>query len=268
MATDRTFPYPIFQAPGLLGPVDRRGARFTLDPALSHTGMFDGAWWPRSRELARELPALIMALRRRVGPILHVGVERTAWNTVPDRITVDGRVVRVNCFSSSVHTIGVGGGHQDRFLLLVVPPRTRPTVARTAMAAAAAPGNSTLAARILTAASWPGRPRSPAAAGATPPRAGRPRGRRRGRSRCRLGRSRCRRCRNRAADRRAGPGERPGASAQRPGPAPSVPRRSTATSAASSRGAHAACASRSRRSCASSAAGCSPVQRPIRSSRG
>ncbi|MFF3594459.1 DUF5994 family protein [Kitasatospora indigofera] len=153
MATDRTFPYPIFQAPGLLGPVDRRGARFTLDPSHCHSGMFDGAWWPRSRDLAGELPALITALRRRVGPVLHVGVERTAWNTVPDRITVDGRVVRINCFSSSVHTIGVGGGHQDHYLLLVVPPRTRPTVARTAMAAAAAPGNSTLAARILTAAS-------------------------------------------------------------------------------------------------------------------
>ncbi|MEW1913836.1 DUF5994 family protein [Kitasatospora sp. NPDC085895] len=157
MATDRTFPYPIFQAPGLLGPVDCRSARFTLDPSLSHTGMFDGAWWPRSRELRRELPSLIAALRRRVGPILHVSVERTAWNTVPHRVTVDGQVVRVNRFSSSVHTIGVGGGHQDRFLLLVVPPRTRPTVARTAMASAAVPGNSTLAARTLTAASL-GRP--------------------------------------------------------------------------------------------------------------
>src|SRR4051794_39358339 len=102
MATDRTSPYPLFQAPGLLGPVDRRAARFSLDPSLSHTGMFDGAWWPRSRDLGRELPALIAALHRRIGPVLHVGVERSAWDTVPPRITVDGRVVRINCFSSSL----------------------------------------------------------------------------------------------------------------------------------------------------------------------
>ncbi|MFC6600332.1 DUF5994 family protein [Kitasatospora paranensis] len=140
MATDRTFPYPI-------------------------TGLFDGARWPRSHEPRSEPPSLIAALRGRVGPILPVSVERTARNTVPHRVTVDGQVVRINRFSSSVHTIGVGDGHQDRFLLLVVPPRTRPAAARTAMASAAAPGNSTLAPWILTAASL-----GPAAEGAPPTR--------------------------------------------------------------------------------------------------
>ncbi|WP_371478594.1 DUF5994 family protein [Kitasatospora sp. NBC_00315] len=154
MATDRAFEHPLFKTPGLLGPTAPTGPgvpRLVLDPSLSHTGMFDGAWWPRSRRLERELPALVAVLRRRVGPILHVGVERSAWGDVPGRVTVDGRVVRVNCFSSSTHTIGVGGGHQDHFLLLVVPPHTHPALARTAMASAARRGNSTSAARLLAA---------------------------------------------------------------------------------------------------------------------
>ncbi|MFI6444082.1 DUF5994 family protein [Kitasatospora sp. NPDC050543] len=150
MSLDRTFPYSLFEAPGLLGQIDRRPSRLSLDPSLAHSGMFDGAWWPRTRDLERELPALIIALRRRVGPVLHVSVERSAWDAAPGRVTVDGRVVRVNCFSSSLHTMGVGGGHQDHFLLLVVPPHTDATVARAAMACAARPGNSTPALRILT----------------------------------------------------------------------------------------------------------------------
>ncbi|GAA4982306.1 hypothetical protein GCM10025734_03470 [Kitasatospora paranensis] len=222
MATDRTFPYPI-------------------------TGLFDGARWPRSHEPRSEPPSLIAALRGRVGPILPVSVERTARNTVPHRVTVDGQVVRINRFSSSVHTIGVGDGHQDRFLLLVVPPRTRPAAARTAMASAAAPGNSTLAPWILTAASL-----GPAAEGAPPPappgataqRIGRRPGRRHGRSRCRPGRSHCRPGHSPAADRGAAgcaqsatcarPGPPAEASAQILGAASSGPRRSrsTATSAA------------------------------------
>ncbi len=151
MATDRISAHSSYRTPVLFGPTAPTGVgvpRLSLEPSLSHTGMFDGAWWPRSRRLELELPALVALLRRRVGPVLHVGVERSAWGAVPGRITVEGRVVRVNCFSSSVHTIGVGGGHQDHFLLLVVPPHTRPAVARAAMASAARRGNSTSAARL------------------------------------------------------------------------------------------------------------------------
>jgi len=150
MITDRSSSHPSFRGPGLLAPVFRRPPRLSIEPSLSHTGMFDGAWWPRSRRLDRELPALVLALRDVVGPVLHVAVERSAWDDLPSRVTVDGRVVRVNCFSSSTHTMSVGGGHQDHFLLMVVPPRTRAAVAKAAMRAASRPGNSTSALRLLT----------------------------------------------------------------------------------------------------------------------
>ncbi|GAA2134107.1 hypothetical protein GCM10009760_11040 [Kitasatospora kazusensis] len=127
----------------------RRVPRFRIDPSLSHSGVFDGGWWPRSRRIERELPGLVQALWPVVGPVLHVAVERSAWDGVPERITVGGHVVRINCFSSSAHTMSVGGGHQDHFLLLVVPPATRRSVALAAVASAASPGNSRPASRLL-----------------------------------------------------------------------------------------------------------------------
>lgn len=32
--------------------------RLALEPALSQTGVFDGAWWPRSHRIRVELPDL------------------------------------------------------------------------------------------------------------------------------------------------------------------------------------------------------------------
>ncbi|MDH6576473.1 DUF5994 family protein [Kitasatospora sp. MAP5-34] len=149
MAADRGPPYPLIHLPPLRT-VLRRAPRLRIDSSLSHSGMFDGGWWPRSRRIERELPGLIHALRPVIGPVLHVAVERSAWDEVPSRITVDGHVIRINCFSSSAHTMSVGGGHQDHFLLLVVPPRTRRGVALAALASAAGPGNSRSADRLLT----------------------------------------------------------------------------------------------------------------------
>lgn len=150
MSADRGSPYSLLHIPYPFSSVVGRGPRLSLDPEFAHTGMFDGAWWPRSRRIERELPDLVKALRSKVGPVLHVAVERSAWDEIPSRITVDGRVIRINCFSSSDHTMSVGGGHQDHFLLLVVPPRTRRSVATSAMAIAATPGNSKSALSLLT----------------------------------------------------------------------------------------------------------------------
>lgn len=33
--------------------------RLTLEPTLARAGMFDGAWWPHSRDVRAELPSLI-----------------------------------------------------------------------------------------------------------------------------------------------------------------------------------------------------------------
>lgn len=155
MTTDRGSSYPLLRIPYPFLPVARRAPRLSLEPSLSHAGMFDGGWWPRTRRIERELPELIVALRKVVGPVLHVALERAAWDDIPSRVTVDGHVIRINCFSSSSHTMSVGGGHQDHFLLLVVPPHTRRAVATAALSAAAMPGNSGSAIGLLTGRAMP-----------------------------------------------------------------------------------------------------------------
>jgi len=85
---------------------------------------FDGAWWPRSRDLGAELPELIAALAG-----LGVRMERftypvDAWeHEIQRKVTVGGRNVRTGGFRSmdpQLVSLTVDG---DRRLdLLVVPP--------------------------------------------------------------------------------------------------------------------------------------------------
>ena len=84
---------------------------------------FDGAWWPRSLDLAAELPELVAALAT-----LDVRVERftypvDVWQPVDRKVVVAGRTVRTGAFRSmdqQLVSLTVDG---DRRLdLLVVPP--------------------------------------------------------------------------------------------------------------------------------------------------
>ncbi|MGY2079935.1 DUF5994 family protein [Modestobacter sp. SYSU DS0657] len=83
----------------------------------------DGAWWPRSRDLAAELPELVAALAG-----LGVRVERftypsTVWQPVDRRIAVAGRIVRTGAFTSMDPQLVSLTVEDDRRLdLLVVPP--------------------------------------------------------------------------------------------------------------------------------------------------
>ena len=142
---------PTFFSPPLRG--DACGApllpRLALEPTLSQTGVFDGAWWPRSSHVLAELPDLITALAAHLGRIVRVGLDTEAWDDVPRSVTVDGRVVRISWFPGSDRTISLSLGFQNHFLLLVVPPWTRAGSARTAMAEAAGRDNHATAAELL-----------------------------------------------------------------------------------------------------------------------
>ncbi|WP_221521562.1 DUF5994 family protein [Kitasatospora kifunensis] len=128
--------------------------RLVLEPTMSRGGMFDGAWWPRTRNVQAELPDLITALSAHLGRILRVGLDTMAWNAVPDSVVADGLVVRIGWFAASDQTISLTRGLQDHFLLLVVPPGTDPRTAAAAMAGAAATGNHRSAAELLPAVGW------------------------------------------------------------------------------------------------------------------
>ncbi|CAM5303402.1 hypothetical protein SGLAM104S_05446 [Streptomyces glaucescens] len=78
----------------------RPGTAFLrLTTTHERQGLLDGAWWPRSRDVAAELPGLITALTERLGPITRIGLDSAAWNELPTRIIVDDRGVHIDSFA-------------------------------------------------------------------------------------------------------------------------------------------------------------------------
>ncbi|MET9464902.1 DUF5994 family protein [Streptomyces sp. NPDC006544] len=128
-----------------------RPARLSLTPKSSLAGQLDGAWWPRSRDLGAELPALAAALDAPWGRVTRVSVNPGRWPVVPRTVAVDGRLLHVGWFAEQdpdklillSYTVG-------RWDLLVIPPETEPAAAARLMAAAAIPG-SVLTAGVLMA---------------------------------------------------------------------------------------------------------------------
>lgn len=115
----------------------RQTLRLKLKPNAPATGSVDGAWWPRSRDLSAELPALLAALANRLGAVERVSYNLTAWDTAPRRLDIDGRQVRLGGFHAQhPHTVDVIGSSGSRLTLLVLPSVTDPATAhRTLMTA-------------------------------------------------------------------------------------------------------------------------------------
>ncbi|KUM80095.1 hypothetical protein J7F01_19830 [Streptomyces sp. ISL-22] len=124
-------------------------ALLRMETTHDRRGVLDGAWWPRSRDIAAELPGLIGALTEHLGPVSRVGLDSAAWDGLPTRLVVDGRVVHIDASSVGDDTVLVTRGDQDLFSLLVVPPDTPPAAARAAMAQAVRADNVKGARRIL-----------------------------------------------------------------------------------------------------------------------
>ncbi|MGW0630908.1 DUF5994 family protein [Streptomyces sp. NPDC002758] len=120
-----------------------------LETTHDRRGVLDGAWWPRSRDIAAELPTLIAALTEYLGPVTRVGLDAAAWAELPTRLIIDDRVVHIDSFPVGDDTVLITRGEQDYFSLLVIPPHAPPDAARTAMAEAVRAGNVTQAEQIL-----------------------------------------------------------------------------------------------------------------------
>ncbi|MDX3850328.1 DUF5994 family protein [Streptomyces sp. AK02-01A] len=126
-------------------------ARLFLAPGGHSTGALDGAWWPRSRDLARELPALAVAMDGPWGRITRVLVNPTHWPVVPRTIQLPERALHIGWFAAEqdpdmiiLRSYSVG-----RWDLLVIPPETSATAAARLMTAAAAPDNRLTASALL-----------------------------------------------------------------------------------------------------------------------
>jgi Family of unknown function (DUF5994) len=117
-------------------------ARLRLKPQAPATGFVDGGWWPRSRDLPNELPALVAVLAIRLNHVESVSYNLDDWRPAPRKIMIGGAVVRLAGYRSQRRgTIDVLGARQ-RLTLLVVPPESMPSSAHTALMASGHRGNT------------------------------------------------------------------------------------------------------------------------------
>jgi hypothetical protein len=114
----------------------------------------DGAWWPHSRDLAHELPAVAEVLDPLWGQITRIAVNPRHWRMVPRVLSVNGRVTTVGWFTSELdpHKILLLSATAGRWDLLVIPPETGTRSAARLMAAASASADPQLTATALMAA--------------------------------------------------------------------------------------------------------------------
>jgi len=130
--------------------------RLRLRPKAPTSGHVDGAWWPRSRDLAAELPSLLAVLAVRLGPVPRVNYNLTEWTTTPRRIASDGLKIRLDGFwSRPAHTVDVIAADRSRLTLLVVPPNADRIAAHHTMMRAAGRDNVDTVDDLLAAAPVP-----------------------------------------------------------------------------------------------------------------
>jgi hypothetical protein len=125
--------------------------RLRLKPKAPATGYVDGGWWPRSRDLVAELPALLEVLAVRLGPVARVAYALEAWDTPPRRVQINGARVRLEGFhSQDKHLLHVTGFGHQRISLLVVPTNVAENSAHDALMTAAQRGNADSPAQLLS----------------------------------------------------------------------------------------------------------------------
>ncbi|MFJ9152031.1 DUF5994 family protein [Streptomyces sp. NPDC102270] len=119
-------------------PVAAPAARLALKANGASRGLLDGAWWPRSRDLLSELPALTDALHPLWGRITRIAVNPEYWPVIPRKISANGHVVKVGWFTPEIdpHKLLLLSYGTGRWDLLIIPPETGAESAARLMAAA------------------------------------------------------------------------------------------------------------------------------------
>lgn len=131
--------------------------RASLAPQGAQPARIDGAWWPYSRDLTAELPALTGLLDTRWGRITHVTVNPAHWPVIPHKVQVADHVVKVGWFAQEQdpHQLMLLSYRTGRWDLLVIPPETPEGTATWLMAAAADPRRSSAGTALMAeAAAW------------------------------------------------------------------------------------------------------------------
>lgn len=110
----------------------------------------DGAWWPHSRDLTRELTHLVREFPRAHGRITRALFSRPDWDTAPRRVDLGTRILKVGSFpNDDTHVIVVTTTDRRRITLLVVPPGYTEAQGAEAMLAASTPRNAHSGSEVL-----------------------------------------------------------------------------------------------------------------------
>lgn len=133
------------------------GDRLSLLPhTVGERTTLDGAWWPHSRDLAREIPSLAASLEEQGIRVTRLIYHPDSWLPAPHKVWPEGRRVNLGWFTEmDPHLVGLRTALQGRLELLVIPPETDPGVAARALALASAAGNQVRASAVLDAAAQP-----------------------------------------------------------------------------------------------------------------
>ncbi|WP_282783578.1 MULTISPECIES: DUF5994 family protein [unclassified Nocardia] len=87
--------------------------RLSLRPESASSGYIDAVWWPRSSDIATELPHLITALRSRTGPVWRTVFDPRPWAPAGRKLLLDNRTMRLDPYPfelfGTIYLCGVDG---------------------------------------------------------------------------------------------------------------------------------------------------------------
>ncbi len=109
--------------------------RITLNPCLG--GDIDGAWWPHSFALARELPELIEAMHPALGEIIDIKINWSVGASIPVLRTPSPGSVSMHGWNDRQHRLMLVAGRTACARLLVVPSSATLALGRMVMRRAA-----------------------------------------------------------------------------------------------------------------------------------
>ncbi len=99
----------------------------------------DGAWWPRTASVARELAELIEALQDRLGQVVDIALNWSSIDGLPDLDSLTRRgVTAIPGWNQRKQRVMTVTGDRARVNLLVVPSRTTAPLAMMVLRHAAA----------------------------------------------------------------------------------------------------------------------------------
>ncbi len=113
-------------------------------------GSLDGGWWPGSRDLATELPALAAELAPGLGTLVRVALSPGDWDHLPREVELPGGAIEATAFDpDEIHRIDLQLSPGTSLRLLVVPPSMSTSQGEEALLAAATYGYEHTAASLL-----------------------------------------------------------------------------------------------------------------------